>query len=155
MKHLKQYKMFESQQDVETVLQNIRDIFQEFTDQGLEITAMKNKEISKMMRFSGWLLGAGEFPEIFTGIKSRRPQPYSYFADSIHHLVSYMKDCGYEICGFSIFHLYHGSYVTSGIWKDKKPYNFHIKPDPLTYCEEQFSNIPVKDVEISFSKIKD
>lgn len=155
MKFIKHKNIFEAetQQSVEDVIQTINDIFQEFSDSGLEVTAMKNKKIGAGMRFSAWLLGAGIFPDIFTSAKSRQPQPFSFYADAIHHLLSFMKDSGYSIVGFSILYLDGRFPIHSVLFNEGKPKSPEIGLDPVAYCDRKFMDSQVKGVDISFKRV--
>ncbi len=154
MKHIKSISLFESNNidNVDEVIQNIKDIFLEFRDLGLEITAEKNKKITRVTKFGAWLLGAGAIPDIFTGIRSSRPKPYSLYADSIYHLIGYMKDSGFYITDFEISHLDGKFTLKSSIFKDGKPSFSEVGQDPISYCDLKFRNTLVKEIRINFKR---
>ncbi len=163
MKYIKGYN--ESSSD-ETVVKYIEDIFLQFSDEGMTVDISKNNAKDKLSfgaKALGFIVGAGEFPDIFTKVTNRsQDEPFSHYVDAIYHLLSYMKQEGYRICDFNVWLTIISPVVKSyniSLYKDLKPSNQSIKSDPLAWLEKFLldtnrSNFNIKEISISFMKSK-
>lgn len=160
MKYLKSKAIFESS-EVDDLLEKMREILQELSDEGIKINISKGKKPTASMRIVGFIVGENTFPDIFTYIESRQQYSFEFYLDSLHHLISFMKDSGYSVCDFNFLAkepntrkalsfntvIIENSKISSRLKKE-----ISNQEDIIPHLEQNYSDLIVRTISLNFKK---
>jgi hypothetical protein len=98
MKHLKKYKLFESQEDL---ISDVRDILAEVSDKERAVLVIDDEPYCS--RFNSIIIGIGNDDNLSSTIEESHQIDISPYIDDLEHLNSYLESKGFKLKNAAIW----------------------------------------------------